>query len=197
MPAWKPAYCSKYPTCGRGMSGRFLLCCSAAPAARLAAAQQWPSACKGADCVLSAEEFCSAPQYNARRGIQASTVQQTLYVTLRPFALRCRRRDDPVTPLLTQWTYQAMVHELVRHCCSLHMTGRVKSTALQAWHVELSPRGARRQTRGSCRRNFTRVTPQCSWQRGITECTCAANCGTTRPALQGFTLMTTARLNEA
>lgn len=23
------------------------------------------------------------------------------------------RRDDPVTPLLTQWTYQAMVHELV------------------------------------------------------------------------------------
>ena len=23
------------------------------------------------------------------------------------------RRDDPVTPLLTQWTYQAMVHELL------------------------------------------------------------------------------------
>lgn len=23
------------------------------------------------------------------------------------------RRDDPVTPLLTQWTYQAMIHELV------------------------------------------------------------------------------------
>ena len=23
------------------------------------------------------------------------------------------RRDDPVTPLLTQWTYQAMVHELI------------------------------------------------------------------------------------
>lgn len=23
------------------------------------------------------------------------------------------RRNDPVTPLLTQWTYQAMVHELV------------------------------------------------------------------------------------
>jgi vacuolar protein sorting-associated protein 45 len=23
------------------------------------------------------------------------------------------RRDDPVTPLLSQWTYQAMVHELL------------------------------------------------------------------------------------
>lgn len=23
------------------------------------------------------------------------------------------RRDDPVTPLLNQWTYQAMIHELL------------------------------------------------------------------------------------
>lgn len=23
------------------------------------------------------------------------------------------RRDDPVTPLLSQWTFQAMVHELI------------------------------------------------------------------------------------
>ena len=23
------------------------------------------------------------------------------------------RREDPATPLLTQWTYQAMVHELI------------------------------------------------------------------------------------
>ncbi len=23
------------------------------------------------------------------------------------------RKDDPVTPLLLQWTYQAMVHELI------------------------------------------------------------------------------------
>ena len=27
-------------------------------------------------------------------------------------ALVCRK-DDPVTPLLLQWTYQAMVHELI------------------------------------------------------------------------------------
>ena len=25
----------------------------------------------------------------------------------------CFRREDPVTPLLTQWTYQAMVHQLI------------------------------------------------------------------------------------
>jgi hypothetical protein len=30
-----------------------------------------------------------------------------------PVLLILDRRDDPVTPLLTQWTYQAMVHELV------------------------------------------------------------------------------------
>lgn len=29
-----------------------------------------------------------------------------------PILLIMDRRDDPVTPLLTQWTYQAMVHEL-------------------------------------------------------------------------------------
>jgi vacuolar protein sorting-associated protein 45 len=30
-----------------------------------------------------------------------------------PVVLVLDRRDDPVTPLLTQWTYQAMVHELM------------------------------------------------------------------------------------
>jgi vacuolar protein sorting-associated protein 45 len=30
-----------------------------------------------------------------------------------PVVLVLDRKDDPVTPLLTQWTYQAMVHELV------------------------------------------------------------------------------------
>ena len=30
-----------------------------------------------------------------------------------PILLILDRRDDPVTPLLTQWTYQAMVHELI------------------------------------------------------------------------------------
>lgn len=30
-----------------------------------------------------------------------------------PILLVLDRRDDPITPLLTQWTYQAMVHELL------------------------------------------------------------------------------------
>ena len=30
-----------------------------------------------------------------------------------PIMLLLDRRDDPVTPLLTQWTYQAMIHELI------------------------------------------------------------------------------------
>jgi len=30
-----------------------------------------------------------------------------------PLLLIIDRRDDPVTPLLNQWTYQAMVHELL------------------------------------------------------------------------------------
>ena len=30
-----------------------------------------------------------------------------------PIVLILDRKDDPVTPLLTQWTYQAMIHELI------------------------------------------------------------------------------------
>jgi hypothetical protein len=30
-----------------------------------------------------------------------------------PLLLLLDRRNDPVTPLLSQWTYQAMVHELL------------------------------------------------------------------------------------
>lgn len=35
------------------------------------------------------------------------------FVSSRPLLLILDRRDDPVTPLLSQWTYQAMVHELL------------------------------------------------------------------------------------
>jgi vacuolar protein sorting-associated protein 45 len=31
-----------------------------------------------------------------------------------PLVLVLDRREDPVTPLLSQWTYQAMVHELLK-----------------------------------------------------------------------------------
>ena len=30
-----------------------------------------------------------------------------------PLVLLLDRKEDPVTPLLMQWTYQAMVHELI------------------------------------------------------------------------------------
>jgi vacuolar protein sorting-associated protein 45 len=30
-----------------------------------------------------------------------------------PVLLIIDRREDPITPLLNQWTYQAMVHELI------------------------------------------------------------------------------------
>jgi len=30
-----------------------------------------------------------------------------------PLLLILDRRNDPVTPLLSQWTYQAMVHEII------------------------------------------------------------------------------------
>jgi len=55
----------------------------------------------------------------------ARTLQQTVVTENKLFTFGARsnksqpillvldRRDDPVTPLLTQWTYQAMVHELV------------------------------------------------------------------------------------
>lgn len=36
-----------------------------------------------------------------------------ILVASRPVLLILDRRDDPVTPLLSQWTYQAMVHELL------------------------------------------------------------------------------------
>lgn len=32
---------------------------------------------------------------------------------IKPLLLICDRREDPITPLLSQWTYQAMVHELI------------------------------------------------------------------------------------
>jgi len=32
---------------------------------------------------------------------------------IKPLLLICDRKEDPITPLLSQWTYQAMVHELI------------------------------------------------------------------------------------
>ena len=54
------------------------------------------------------------------RTLQQQIVQENKLFTFgssqkrsQPVCLILDRRDDPVTPLLTQWTYQAMVHELI------------------------------------------------------------------------------------
>ncbi|KKY25468.1 putative vacuolar protein sorting-associated protein 45 [Phaeomoniella chlamydospora] len=49
-----------------------------------------------------------------------------------PILLILDRRDDPITPLLTQWTYQAMVHELI----GIHK-GRVDLSAVPDIRPEL------------------------------------------------------------
>jgi Sec1 family len=50
-----------------------------------------------------------------------------------PLLLLLDRRNDPVTPLLSQWTYQAMVHELI----GIH-NGRVNLAGVPDIRPELS-----------------------------------------------------------
>lgn len=52
-------------------------------------------------------------KWHARSGLTASFLRGYLSCFGRPLLLILDRRDDPVTPLLSQWTYQAMVHELL------------------------------------------------------------------------------------
>ena len=53
------------------------------------------------------------------RKVQQSILSESALFTFRsagkgtPTLLILDRRDDPITPLLTQWTYQAMVHEMI------------------------------------------------------------------------------------
>ena len=55
------------------------------------------------------------------RKLQQSVLSESALFTFRsaaggggpPLLLVLDRRDDPITPLLTQWTYQAMVHEMI------------------------------------------------------------------------------------
>jgi vacuolar protein sorting-associated protein 45 len=54
-----------------------------------------------------------------------------------PILLILDRRDDPVTPLLTQWTYQAMVHELLGI-----QNGRVNLSSVPDVRQELKVREA-------------------------------------------------------
>lgn len=64
-----------------------------------------------------------------------------------PVVLVLDRREDPVTPLLTQWTYQAMVHELLgirkntvdlSGAPGIHADLRCVMRAIWCWRARLS-----------------------------------------------------------
>lgn len=58
----------------------------------------------------------SAPRVDALSTPLASMQQYQVFdfgSRSNPIVLLLDRRDDPVTPLLMQWTYQAMIHELL------------------------------------------------------------------------------------
>lgn len=55
-----------------------------------------------------------------------------------PLLLILDRRDDPITPLLNQWTYQAMVHELLTINNNRVNLSHVKSISKELKEVVLS-----------------------------------------------------------
>ncbi|XHF96885.1 hypothetical protein AWENTII_000498 [Aspergillus wentii] len=59
---------------------------------------------------LLAKKLASEVRYQVTQEEQLFNFRKT---DTPPILLILDRRDDPITPLLTQWTYQAMVHELM------------------------------------------------------------------------------------
>ncbi|EYE97244.1 Sec1 family protein [Aspergillus ruber CBS 135680] len=59
---------------------------------------------------LSAKKLATEVRYHITQEEQLFNFRKT---DTPPILLILDRRDDPITPLLTQWTYQAMVHELI------------------------------------------------------------------------------------
>ena len=59
---------------------------------------------------LMAKKLATEVRYNVTQEEQLFDFRKT---DTPPILLILDRRDDPITPLLTQWTYQAMVHELL------------------------------------------------------------------------------------
>ena len=68
-----------------------------------------------------------------------------------PLLLILDRRNDPVTPLLSQWTYQAMVHELL----GIH-NGRVDLSLVPDIRPELKVSGGCMHMKGSYSRTLAR-----------------------------------------
>ena len=61
-----------------------------------------------------------------------------------PILLLLDRRDDPTTPLLNQWTYQAMVHELLG--INNHRVDLSKAPGIKK-EMQVRERGRRRRER--------------------------------------------------
>jgi len=79
---------------------------------------------------VSLNRILSIPQHRIQS--EASLFDFRL-TQVAPLLLILDRRNDPVTPLLSQWTYQAMVHELI----GIH-NGRVNLSLVPDIRPELS-----------------------------------------------------------
>lgn len=93
--SWAPKYAAQYE---RNLTGL---------QAMLLATKRQPFAIRYAAASPCAEELAR----DVHDAIQADDIFQ--FRKTKTLLLVLDRRDDPVTPLLSQWTYQAMVHELL------------------------------------------------------------------------------------
>lgn len=99
--SWAPQYAHLYERNLRGIQG-MLLSLKRQPLAGVRYAGHSPCAEELARDIHDAIETDEIFHFRKKRRNKAGTLLLVL-----------DRRDDPVTPLLSQWTYQAMVHELL------------------------------------------------------------------------------------
>lgn len=71
-----------------------------------------------------------------------------------PVLLIVDRRDDPITPLLNQWTYQAMVHELLTITNNRVDLSHVKDISKDLREIVLSPEHDEFYAKVSCSAKF-------------------------------------------
>jgi vacuolar protein sorting-associated protein 45 len=95
--SWAPKYASLYDLHLQGLQTMLL------------ALKRQPMAIRYAKHSPCAEELAK----DLQEAIQADDIFQIRRNSNTMLLLILDRRDDPVTPLLSQWTYQAMVHELL------------------------------------------------------------------------------------
>mmetsp|Transcript_10729 Transcript_10729/g.25571 ORF Transcript_10729/g.25571 Transcript_10729/m.25571 type:complete len:595 (+) Transcript_10729:173-1957(+) len=99
--SWAPQYAHLYERNLRGLQG-MLLSLKRQPLAGIRFAGNSPCAEELARDIHDAIETDEIFHFRQKRRNKSGTLLLVL-----------DRRDDPVTPLLSQWTYQAMVHELL------------------------------------------------------------------------------------